>query len=213
MPFALTRGMALCLALPLAGVIAFRLPWIVVAAAVAAVAVLVVVVLARLLRRRPADEADRPADLRIDLATLPAAGPPKDGPQLEFYNLPVRLAVLVLAPAGRGSRIPPKDLLPEIVERLLPGLMRVLSSHRPIFHRWPPQLSSQGFAQTFFACVPLPGDRGRGTPWSSAAGRVEAFGRSYLVGMVFRAAEPNSLSQTVVQHTSGWLDVLRVRNQ
>ena len=121
-------------------------------------------------RKRPADVEP---DLTIDVASLPLHGPPTAGAQLEFYNLPVRLAALVLAPVGRGHRLPPKDELAGVVDEMLPGLMQVMNSHQPQFRRWPPQLSSQGFAVSFFRNAALPGDHGRGTPWCSVAGKAE----------------------------------------
>lgn len=172
---------------------------------------LVVIVLALLLRRRKRPLADGPPDLRIDVASLPNVGPPPDGPRLEFYGMPVRLAVLVLAPAGRSGEIPSGEALEKAVDSLVPGMTGVVKSHRPLFRRWPVQLSSQGFANTFMSQVALPGDRGKGTPWCSAAGRFEAGEQQLLVGLVCVADKPNSMSQVVVQHPGQWLDLLRVK--
>jgi hypothetical protein len=123
----------------------------------------------------------------------------------------MRLAALVIAPTGRGSEPPDEDRLPAIIDHLVPGLGAVLQAHRPTVRVWPAQLSTQGFANTFFANVPLPGDKGKATPWCALAGRFEADGQKFLAGLVLRAAANNNLSQLIVQRESQWIDLVRVR--
>jgi hypothetical protein len=129
---------------------------------------------------------------------------------LEFYGTPVRLAVLVLAPAGRNNATPTDAELPELIDSLVPGLWAVVQTHGPLVRCWPFQLSTQGFTHSFFNHVRLPGDRGKGTPWSAVAGRFEVGDRQLLAGLVCVADRPNSLSQMTVAHVGQWLDVLRV---
>jgi hypothetical protein len=148
----------------------------------------------------------------LDVEALPFVGVPASGPRLEYYGTPVRLAALVLAPAGRGVALPTNEHVPKLLEDLIPGLAQVIHAQRPVFRRWPQQLSSQGFTQLFFSKVALPRDRGKGTPWCSAAGKFESEGKQFLVGIICRADAPNSLSQTVVQHHGQWHDVLRVKS-
>ena len=73
-------------------------------------------VLIRLDRRLADSSADGgkaekplPPELRIELAKLINEGPPADLPVLEFYNLPMRLAGIVLAPVGRLRELPPPE--------------------------------------------------------------------------------------------------------
>lgn len=170
----------------------------------------VLVLIVRVLRRRQTP-APAPLDLTIDVSQLPATGPPATGPRLECYGTPVRLAVLVLAPAGRASSLPGREEFLAVLDDLLPGLSQVIAAHQPIVRRWPSQLSTQGFTQAFFGHARLPGDRGKGTVWCSVAGRFEAGNRQLLAGLICVADRPNSLGQIAVQHTGQWLDVLRVR--
>lgn len=176
------------------------------------VAVVVVLGLITLMLRRgkraPATEAET---LAINLTALPTAGPAATGPRLEMYNVPVRLAVLVLAPVGRAGHIPPNEQLPDIVDALVPNLMEVLTAHQPEFRRWPPQLSSQGFTQVFFNNVPLPGDGGKGTPYCGAAGRFDTPSGPFLAGLVCIAEKPNALGQVTITQQGQWLDILRVK--
>ena len=169
------------------------------------------IVAGKLRRRRRLRNLPPPPDLGIDVSALPQAGSPTRGPRLELYNLPVRLAVFVLAPTGRGSQLAADDRLAEMAEQILPGLARVLEAHQPVVRRWPTQLSSEGFASIFFASVRLPGSKGKGTLWSSLAGRCEWEGQNFQVGMVLCANAANSLGQLTVQRETQWLDMLRVR--
>ncbi len=177
--------------------------------AVAAV-LMVLVSLLRRGKRRPESEGE---NLTIDLHRLQVEGPPTIGLQLEFYGVPVRLVVFVLAPPGRGSIIPPRDNLRGVVENLLPGFTDVLDAHQPIYRAWPKQLSSQGFYQTFFNNLQLPGDKGKGTTWCSVVGRFDYGGGHLLAGMVCRSERPNALSQVIVEHEGQWHEVLRIRKE
>ena len=132
--------------------------------------VLLVLVIALLRRKRPPAEPP-PQDLRINLADLPTPAPPAEGPRLEFYGTPVRLAVLVLAPAGRNNAVPTGAKLTEALDNLLPGLAGVVTAHRPVFRTVAGATEQPGLRDFVRAQVPLPGDRGKGTVWCSAAGR------------------------------------------
>lgn len=160
--------------------------------------------------RRP--RVNRGHDLVVDVSALDDHGPSADGPRVEFYGTHVRLAVVVVAPGGRGGELPPHEMFPGLLEQLVPGMSAVLTHHKPLLRPWPTQLSSHGFAQAFFNHVALPGARGRGTRWCSLAGKLAVGDRVFLVGLVFCAAMPNSLSQLTVEHEGQWLDVLRIRS-
>jgi hypothetical protein len=163
-------------------------------------------------RKRPPTPTDRKHGLAIDVAALPTGPPPKDGAQLEFYGTPVRLAAMVLAPVGRGGDVPAPADLAMTVENLIPGLQEIVARHETQVIIWPNQLSSHGFLQAFFNLAALPGDRGKGTPWCSAAGKFEGGGQQYLAGLICCAAGPNSLGEMTVDKPGLWLSILRVRN-
>ncbi|HPU06115.1 MAG TPA: hypothetical protein PLO20_06235 [Thermogutta sp.] len=175
--------------------------------AVVLVIVLVWVVRAVFFRRRPPLPPE--PDLRIDLTSLHPEVPPPS-PRLEFFGLPVRLVVLVLAPAGRDGYLPPPEQWNDLFESIVPGLAEVVRTHQPRVVRWPPQLSAQGFIHKYFQNVHLPGDRGRGTPWCSAAGVARYSGRAFLVGMTFYAARANHYSQETINSEGDWYRLLRV---
>ena len=192
--------------LPGAG-IADLAPW-----AVLAVLLLVgLFVLRKILERRKRRPPIVEPELKIDVSTLGTDGPPAEGPVLEFYNIPVRLAVLVLAPAGRGHDLPAEEEIPAVVEMVLPGLSRIVDTHRPLYRRWPVQLSWRGFAHTFFTNVRLPGDDGRGTPWSSVAGIVKTSEGSVMAGLVLRSEQATGFGHEIIEREGEWLRVLQIR--
>jgi len=146
----------------------------------------------------------------IDIPALDSVGPPRGNPRIEIYGTPARVAIFVLAPVGRDGSLPPRQFLPRLVDDLVPGLMAVLERHQPIFRRWPEQLSNQGFIHSFFNHMPLPGDKGKGTPWCSITGRFESEGQTYLAGLVCCCDKPNGLSEFIIEHAGQWLDIVRV---
>ena len=147
----------------------------------------------------------------IDVATLGNEGPPIVGPILELSHLPVRLAAVVLAPAGRIRSLPPQNQLGDLFDAILPGLNKVVAAHRPLLRCWPPHVSTQGFAHTVFRKCRLPGDAGKGTPWSTLAGVFKLEGQPMMAGLIMRAAEPNGLSQDVIEFEGQWRAHLQIR--
>jgi hypothetical protein len=185
------------------GVLVYVLP--------AAIAVVALWIVWRLFRRKRLAVARLPANLTVDVESLGDQGPPDGPPVLEFYNLPVRLAAVVLAPAGLGRELPSDAQIGHLLDAMIPGLDKVAELHRPLIRRWPNQLSTTGFAHLFFSSAKLPGTGGKGTPWSSAAGSCKFLGKPVMIGLVLRAAKPNSLGQTIIEAEHQWLGCLRVR--
>jgi hypothetical protein len=80
-----------------------------------------------------------------------------------------------------------------------------------VVRHWPTQVSTRGFASAFFGNISLPGMSGKGTPWSAVAGIFKHEGVPIMLGLVLRAATPNSLGQIVVNAEHEWLGCLRVK--
>jgi len=162
-------------------------------------------------RRTRRRKSVRPeVELSIDVAGLEAIPLPPDAPTLEFYSLPVRLAVIVLAPAGRWGRLPPLERIHGVLDAIVPGLADVAVAHRSMLYYWPPQVSARGFAHLFFRQAPLPGG-GRGTPWCAAAGGFKIGEQPAVAGLVLSAEKPTSFGQRIIETETKWLDVLRVK--
>jgi hypothetical protein len=191
-------------------------PWITIGLVVAGLAIVLSILAATFQwvrrffrRRRPRTAAGAPQYV-IDVAALGEGGPPSGPLAMEVFNLPMRLAAVVLAPAGRGNDLPPADGLPQVFDAIVPGLDRIVAAHNSLVRRWPAELSSRGFAHKFFASVRLPGDGGKGTPWSSVAGGFKFHGVPMMAGLVFCAASPNGFGQMTIDSEEKWLGYLRV---
>lgn len=152
-----------------------------------------------------------PPNLEIDVVNLASADPQTAEPKLEIYGIPSVVVAVVVAPSGREADEPPKRVAFHLLEAVTPGFGEVLAGHQPLLAIWPTQLSSQGFAQLFFSHARLPGDAGRGTHWTSTAGKVQWKGKSFLVGIIFRAEKPLELGQRTMDHAGQWVEMLRVR--
>ncbi len=152
-----------------------------------------------------------PPDLEIDVANLAIADVATAEPKLEIYGIPSVVVAVVVAPSGRDAEEPPKRVAFHLLEAVTPGFGEVLAGHQPLLNVWPAQLSSQGFAQVFFSHARLPGDAGRGTEWTSTAGKVQWKGKSFLVGIIFHAEKPLELGQRTMEHAGQWVEMLRVR--
>jgi hypothetical protein len=59
----------------------------------------------------------------------------------------------------------------------------------------------------------LPGDGGKGTPWSSAAGMFKLHGQPVMAGLVLRAARPNSFGQVILDGEEKWLGCFRIHHR
>lgn len=160
-------------------------------------------------RKDTSDHSEREVNLTIDIEQLPTLPVTTTPFRLEIYGSPVRIRALVLAPIGRGQTLPSKEHLGNILNHFIPNFTSILDSHHPIFRRWPEQLSTSGFIQSFFNNLAIP-NKGQGTIWCSIAGTIEVVGSSYLIGMVCSTDTPNSLSQITVERPGQWLDILRV---
>ncbi len=178
--------------------------------AVAAGAIVVLWFVWKAMSKRGSKTLPPEDELTIDVMRLGTEGPPASSPRLEFYNVPVRLALIVMAPAGRVRDLPPIPRWGDHYDAIVPGLSQVVAAHRPKICRWPAQPSARGFAHLFFQHVRLPGQGGKGSPWSSAAGLMKVEGQPVLVGMVFRTAEPSAHGQEVIDSEELWLRILRV---
>jgi len=176
-----------------------------------AVVILAVLYVVRKVLRKRKKPAEQVPDLAINVLGLSTEGPPTAGPSLYYYNIPVRLAAVVLAPAGRLHELPPVQQLGEIIDVAVPGLAQVVAAHQPLVRKWPAQLSMKGFAHVFFSNARLPGEGGKGTPWCSAAGVFRIEKKPVMAGLVMRAAAPNNLGQAVIEDEAKWLDILRVK--
>lgn len=176
---------------------------------IAVLVLLVLIVLWRIVAPRKKQATTRKTIQQIDLSQLGEHGPSAEQARLECYHVPVRLALVVMAPLGRDSKLNVDAGLAHVLDQIVHGLGEVVETHKPLFRLWGPQLSANGFTTAFFSGAKLPGQKGKGTAWCALAGRCEVNGRNLMVGLVLRAEKPNNLGQVLLDQEYAWPDVLR----
>ena len=133
-------------------------------------------------------------DLKFDVAALGDLGLPTGPPVLEFYNLPVRLAAVVLAPVGPGRRIAAGQINSRRCSmRLVPGLDKVVALHRPLLAPLAQPSQFAGFRPRLLQQRSAARRGGKGTPWSSVAGVFKLAGQPVMAGLVVRAPAAQQL--------------------
>ncbi len=174
------------------------------------VVLLFLVWLLRILFRRKPRTEDWDRDLRIELDTCPMPANPPEGRRLTVYHIPVRLRLVVVAPAGKEYRIDPLTV-EQLLDRVLPGLGAVAEQDRPHIRVWPTQVSYQGFLATFHRNTPKAAHRGEPSRWVLVSGRALVGRQHLLLGLGLWADEPNALDRINLEGNQ-WLDVLRLKD-
>jgi len=164
----------------------------------------------RLFGRRKASPEDWGKKLREELSSYPPPPGPAGKQHLTIYHIPVRIRLVVLAPAGKETQI---DLAQAeaLLNRVIPGLGAIAAHDRPRIRIWLPQLSQQGFATAFFRHTVTGTKEGQPTRWVLAAGRSQFNSPSLSLGLALWADEPNNLGQVTLEPHQ-WLDVLRLKD-
>jgi hypothetical protein len=160
----------------------------------------------KLFRRRAQKESV--PDPQEDLEQIP---PPLNSPdelQFTIYHVPVRLRMIVAAPAGAGRELDEKRVKREL-ERLWPGVRDVLIADKPRIRVWPPQLSQQGFALTFHRHLIRPDAQAKASPWISIAGKIQLEGEALMLGLVWWSQEKTTFGQLTLE-SHQWRDVIRL---
>jgi hypothetical protein len=187
-----------------------------------AVGLLVLFILLRLLRRllgRPVPKMGRDWDrnLRVNLAECPMPVRPLQDRVLAVYHVPVRVRLVVVAPAGKEVPVDAATVVP-LLERIMPGLGAIVRNDQPEVRVWPPQLSHHGFENIFHRCTPIPRAPGSPAPadeeppsrWIMVAGTAHVGRHPVLLGLGLWAEQTNTIGRINVE-PHNWLDVLHIQ--
>jgi hypothetical protein len=158
-------------------------------------------------RRRSRKDWDR--GLREDLDECPMPARPAGERVLTAYHLPVRLRLVVVAPGSKEVEVD-ATAVERLLDRLVPGLGEVAVNDRPAIRIWPPQLSQEGFINSFHRCMVRDEPEGEPSRWVLLAGRAPGARPFILLGLGLWADEPNSFGRINLEPHQ-WLDVLRLR--
>jgi hypothetical protein len=144
-----------------------------------------------------------------DLEAIPPPPPHSGDLRLTVEGIPVRLRLVIVAPAGTARKIDP-GMLAEILDRVVPGLADALKRDLPQTRIWPGQLSYDGFANTFHRSTEIPEGEKAPSRWALLAGRADMGGWQAMVGLGLQAVKPNSVGRRTLK-AHEWATVLRVK--
>jgi hypothetical protein len=159
------------------------------------------------LRKKPR-RAETP-DLMEDLDALPPAPARTGDRRLVIEGLPVRLRMVIIAPAGTMSTVT-AEMVPGLLEQVVIGLEDVCDIDKPVIRVWPRQMSYEGFANQCHRCTPIPEGERKQSPWIVLAGRAKMGPNQIMVGMVAKSMKPNTVGRRTLD-THQWMQVARVR--
>ncbi len=162
----------------------------------------------RLLFRGKPHKPDDRSDLTEDLSTYPDLKTTSGDRQLRAEGTPVRLRLVVLAPAGNTEIN--EDELPAILEEIVSGLGDIFKHDKPRVKVWPKQVSYQGFATFFHSHTPTGAEEKTQSRWIMVAGRVKAGTKQCMLGVALQSIKPNTIGRRTVD-SHEWANVLRVR--
>jgi hypothetical protein len=158
--------------------------------------------------RHPRKRHKKAGPRRIDLNEV-TEGYTEPGPHVvAVKDLPARLRVVVLAPAGKDVTDLDVQIAGPLLEWVKPGLGEVLEADGPRVRVWPPQYSDEGFARTFFERVPIPEPAGQRSHWVLLAGPLTLGRQRFHVGLALYAEEANRLRTLALAREPQWADVL-----
>jgi len=160
-----------------------------------------------LFSRQPAPPKEK--NLKEDLADYPPLPPSTGDRKLLVEGVPVRLRLVVAAPAGTESRVS-FDNMEKLLDRVLAGLGDIATHDRPRVKIWPVQLSHEGFANTFHNNTTLPEGEDEPSRWIMVAGRAMAGKQQILLGLGLQAIKPTTVGRRTLK-AHEWDSVLRVR--
>ena len=166
-------------------------------------AFLVLLILFAMLRRGKTVEPE--ASLEEDLSTLPPAPKGQRHYQLYVMNQPVRLRLIVIAPVGKKT----VGKVDSALEQIFRGLGEVSFDDKPRIRIWPAQLSTTGFAPTFFRLTKSPDVEGKPSRFVMLAGPARAGAMPVLLALVVEVEERSKLGKLTMTETQ-WGEVLRV---
>ena len=174
-----------------------------------AAGILVVLVLLIVLMSRGKKRVNPESGLKEDLSEYPPA-PGQPGPRrLTVHGRPVRLRLVVVAPVGKRT-IAEGGAVEALLEEVLRGLGSLARQDKPRARIWPPQLSQQGFAPTFFRMTQCPDRAGKSSHWLLAAGPARAGGKPVLLGLAMWADDKGPMEQIILTETE-WDQALQIK--
>jgi hypothetical protein len=163
-----------------------------------------------LFSRRKAIPEESDAKFQENLADYPPLSQVPGDRLLTLYHLPVRLRLVVVAPLGTETSVD-GTAIPQLLDRIVPGLGAFAVLEQARIRVWPPQLSQQGFTVAFHRRTRRPEPQNQPSHWMLASGRANVGGQAVLLGVGLWTDEPTTIGRVSLDMYQ-WLDVLRIKN-
>jgi hypothetical protein len=175
--------------------------------AIVCLVILVLAIRAIFGRRKSAPKAP---NLEEDLSAYPDPVSSGGDRRLLVESVPVRLRLVVLAPAGNESEVE-DDKIETYLARVVTGLGEIFKYDKPRVRIWPAQLSAEGFSRQFHRNTLVPQEKGELSPWVVVAGRAKlGKNQAVMVGLALQALKPTTVGRLTLE-THEWESKLRVR--
>lgn len=173
------------------------------------IVILLLAAVARFLFGNRAAKDVKQKNLEEDLTEYPELKSRSGDRQLRAEGVPVRMRLLVVAPAGTASEVD-LDELPALLDDIVPGLGEIYQHDKPRVTEWPTQVSYQGFGNHFHRNMFTGAKEGEHTRWVLIAGRVKVGKKQIMLGMALQTIKPNTIARRTVD-SHEWASILRVR--
>jgi hypothetical protein len=150
-------------------------------------------------------------NLTENLMAIPAPPPLTGDRRLTVEGVPVRLRLVVLAPAGRAYEVN-TAAAHQILDKVLPGLGQIAEDDQPLVRLWPFQLSYEGFANQFHNNTPKPEGEDEPSRWVLLAGRAHIGSNQIMLGLGLQAVKPTTVGRLHLDRHD-WSNKLRIRTR
>jgi hypothetical protein len=148
-------------------------------------------------------------NLEQDLSEYPELTRSSGDRQLRAEGVPVRMRLVVVAPAGTASDVD-LDELDELLDQIVPGLGEIYAHDKPRVVEWPTQVSYKGFGNHFHRNMLTGAAEGEQTRWVLIAGRVKVGKKQIMLGLALQSIKPNTIARRTID-SHEWASILRVR--
>jgi hypothetical protein len=174
-----------------------------------AIGLLFLIAVLRFLLAGRAKKEIKQKNLEENLTEYPELKKASGDRQLRAEGVPVRLRLVVVAPAGTASEVD-VDELPAILDQIVLGLGDIYNYDKPRVQVWPTQISYQGFGTHFHRNMLTGAEEGEMTRWVLVAGRVKVGKKQIMLGVALQSIKPNTIGRRTVD-SHEWASILRVR--
>lgn len=154
-------------------------------------------------------KAAKEQNLEEDLTEYPDLKSSSGDRQLRVEGVPVRLRLVVVAPAGTASDVDIDDV-PDILDKVVSGLGEICQKDKPRMKIWPTSPSYKGFGSHFHRNMLTGAEEGEQTRWVLIAGRIKIGKKQYMLGVALQSTKPNPIGRRTID-AHQWATVLRVR--